>query len=164
MAKFYRFCPRTVPQRFQMDDVSRSNQRARWREAKALWRNKRRQSPHHLDEEFAAAVELEREIRTANAHRLRSFKDDRVRAISGLPTCFAASVWAAREILKAQLGAVGNSPTKIANYLISRDRTGDYRTASVRPMVYIAMRNIAVLEETGAWPHWDGLTMGHDEG
>jgi hypothetical protein len=154
MANFYRFCLRTVTQRFQMDDLSRSNQRARWRAAKALWRNKRRQSPHCLDENFAAAVERERKMRTANAHRLWCFKDDRVRAISGWPACFAASVWAAREILTAQLGPAGNSPTRIARYLIARAQIGDYRISSVRPMVYVAMRNIVVLEETGAWSPW----------
>lgn len=163
MANFYRFCLWTVTQRFQMDDLSRSNQRARWRAAKASWRGKRQKSRLSLNEEFVAAVEIERETRTANATRLWCFRDDRVRAISGWPTRFAASVWAAREILTAQLGSLGNSPTKIANYLIARDQIGDYRSASVRPMVYVAMRNIALLEETGAWPQWERLPSGHDE-
>jgi len=163
MANFYRFCPQPVPECSQMDGLLRSSQRARWRAAKASWRAKRQTNPPSLNEEFAAAVELERETRAANAHRLWCFRDDRVRAISGWPTRFAASVWAAREILTAQLGPLGNSPTKIANYLISRNQIGDYRQASVRPMIYVAMRNITLLEEAGAWPDWERPPLGRDD-
>lgn len=70
-----------------------------------------------------------------------------------------ADVWMARILLQAEFGQDAATPTRISRWLWENGKSRDYKQASVRPMVYRALKKIEELEtcgpDEGDQPFWE---------
>lgn len=121
-------------------------QRERWRLAKRAQRGSPIINVRPVSSDFKLAVLAERDRRKNRTYREWANLCDLDFEMMWRKSEFAADVWAAREMLIAELGVAGNSPTRIATWLKREGLTGSYAEDSVRPMVYDALDVIRALE------------------
>lgn len=117
-----------------------------------------------MSDQFKLAVLAERDRRLKRSYRDWAVLDYPDFDQLWRKRSFAASVWAAKTLLVAEFGDVGNSPTRIACWLRDEGFVGDYAKESVRPLVYEARKIIATLERVGmkggAEPFWPPFSFG----
>ena len=121
-------------------------QRERWRLAKRAQRGSPVINVRPVSSDFKQAVLAEKNRRKKRTYRDWTRLRDLDFEMMWRKSEFAAEVWAARELLVAELGKAGNSPTRIAKWLQQEGLAGAYAESSVRPMVYEALGVIKDLE------------------
>lgn len=124
-------------------------QRESWRLAKRAQRGSPVITARPVSSDFKQAVLAERDRRKKRNYRDWARLRDLDYEMMWRKSQFAADVWAARELLVAELGEAGNSPTRIAKWLWREGLSGAYAESSVRPMVYEAFEVIKDLESVG---------------
>lgn len=131
------------------DPTRTESLRQGWRRDKRAQRARKKPKPLPLCPVFREAVLDERDRRARSAyHARRMVNGIYVEVAKRLPH-FAADVWAARTMLRAEWGKPGDSPSRIARWLWEEGRTNYYAQSSIRPRVYAAIKIIADLESHG---------------
>jgi hypothetical protein len=126
--------------------------RERWRLAKRAQRSRKKPMPLPVCPVYRDAVFDERDRRVSSSYHARRLVNgiyvEVARRLPGL----VADVWAARTILRAECGKLGDSPSRIARWLWDEGRANYYSQSSLRPRVHAAIKIIADLERYGPTP------------
>lgn len=126
--------------------------RERWRLAKRAQRSRKKPRPLPVCPVYREAVLDERDRRASSAYHARRMVNGIYVEVARRLPGFVADVWAARTLLLAEWGKLGDSPSRIARWLWDEGRTNYYAQSSLRPRVYAALKIIADLERYGPTP------------
>lgn len=133
-------------------EARREIAREKWRLAKRMQRNRNKPGPLPVCPVFREAVFDERDRRGRSSFRARRVVNGIYVEVAGQLAWFAANVWAARVMLRAEWGEGADTPSRIARWLWDKELSTEYARSSLRPRIYAAIKIIADLERHGNTP------------